>query len=227
MGLTGTEQGPIPGPTGRSDLGLKTLQLQRFGSPQSEPTKDRLGDKRKEKIMISHLVLFLTMKLKIPRMENPLAQSVEDLRIDLKNQCMLDSGTAESEVDEFWPLSGKPYFHVFLSKSQLKPLYQLHLPVKAHPVLPSSRIPVVLTYRGKNWEIILHGDSSRKRFDPPSWRTFASDNDLKVGDACLFELVEFSSSNHKFRVQILRGDFPSVLLERVNGETPNTPIVVD
>ncbi|GMP42158.1 hypothetical protein CsSME_00011985 [Camellia sinensis var. sinensis] len=171
--------------------------------------------------------LFLTMKLKIPRMENPLAQSVEDLRIDLKNQCMLDSGTAESEVDEFWPLSGKPYFHVFLAKSQLKPLYQLHLPVKAQPVLPSSRIPVVLTYRGKNWEIILHGDSSRKRFDPPSWRTFASDNDLKVGDACLFELVEFSSSNHKFRVQILRGDFPSVLLERVNGETPNTPIVVD
>uniref|UniRef100_A0A5B7BYH2 TF-B3 domain-containing protein n=1 Tax=Davidia involucrata TaxID=16924 RepID=A0A5B7BYH2_DAVIN len=150
-----------------------------------------------------------------PRMEHPQAQPV------------LNHTTTKLEGNEFWPLSGKPFFHLILSKSHVKPSYYLVFPAKIHSVLPCATVPGVLTYRDKNWEIAYIGDRGcHKRLDT-NWKTFASDNDLKVGDACVFELMECSSTNIKFRVQILRGDFPSELLARVNGETSNTPIVID
>ncbi|KAK3015425.1 hypothetical protein RJ639_006543 [Escallonia herrerae] len=133
-----------------------------------------------------------------------------------------------SEDDEFWPLSGKPYFDVVLTKSHVKPGYHLVFPAKMTPVLPSTTVPAVVTYRGKTWETIFYGDRASKRFDV-SWKNFVNDNDLKVGDALVFELVDSSTTLVKFRVQILRGDFPSELLEKVNesGETSDNPIVIE
>ncbi|XP_057497147.1 B3 domain-containing protein Os06g0112300-like isoform X3 [Actinidia eriantha] len=149
-----------------------------------------------------------------PQLYKPLTKAVEAIQRDPKTQKLLDPKTTEFEDDEFWPLSGKPYFHVFVVKSHLKPLYQLVFPKKMYSLLPCSRVPVVLTYCGKKWEMVYYGDSNPKRFDR-NWKKFAIDTDLKLGDACVFEIVEFSSSNLKFRVQILRGEFPSQLMERV------------
>ncbi|KAI8022218.1 B3 domain-containing protein Os04g0386900 [Camellia lanceoleosa] len=105
-----------------------------------------------------------------------MAQPVEYLKIDPKTQHMLDHTTTEFGDDKFWPLSGKPCFHVFLVKSQLKPLYHLVLPVKIQSMLPCSTVPVVLTYCGKKWEMIYYGEKSAKRFN---WKEFAIDNGLK------------------------------------------------
>lgn len=101
------------------------------------------------------------------------------------------------------------------------------LPAKIHPVLPSYTIPAVLIYGGKEWNLNCYGTKgSCKRFDG-SWRKFAEDNNLKVGDACVFELIEYSSKKLFFRVQILRGDIPPELLQKVVGETEDSPIVIE
>ena len=96
-----------------------------------------------------------------------------------------------------------------------------------HPLVPSAVIPAVLLHQDKKWEMTFIGDHrTHKRFDP-GWKTFINDNNLKTGDACVFELMECNTSNIKFRVQILRGDIPFTLLDRVNGETLATAIVID
>lgn len=48
-----------------------------------------------------------------------------------------------------------------------------------------------------------------------------TDNDLKVGDECLFEIMECCSIIVKMKVQILRGYFPSELLGKggMDGES--------
>lgn len=138
----------------------------------------------------------------------------------------MNRGTAEEAEDEFWPLSGKPYFGVIIGKTQIKPLYQLNVPAKMHRVLPHVVLPVVLNYCGKSWKMVYYGDNAHKRFDP-RWKYFVIDNNLKVGDACVFELTECSNSKLKFRVQILRGDFPSELLTKAKGVTSNAPINID
>ncbi|KAF8412792.1 hypothetical protein HHK36_000762 [Tetracentron sinense] len=143
-----------------------------------------------------------------------------------ESQPQLNHMTTDLQDDEFWPLSGKPYFHCILTKSNVKSGYQLILPVKMHPMLPSALVPVVLTCQNKNWEMLYYGDRNFKRFDP-SWRKFVSDNNLKIGDACVFELMECSSKIIKFRVQILNGEIPFEFLSRVNGETLDSPIVIE
>ncbi|XP_058225117.1 B3 domain-containing protein Os04g0386900-like [Rhododendron vialii] len=137
-----------------------------------------------------------------------------------------NSGKSELKKDEFWPLSGKPYFSVVLCKSHLKPRYQLVLPGKICQALPDGCVPVVLTYCGKNWGMMYLGCGDQKKFDS-TWKSFVHDNDLEIGDACVFELVESNIDIIRFRVQILRGDFPAELEERVNGETSSTPIILD
>lgn len=101
------------------------------------------------------------------------------------------------------------------------------LPSKAHQLLPCAMVSLVLTHGGKKWEMVYHGDNcGQKRFDT-KWRNFVIDNDLKVGDACLFEIVESDIRMVHIAVHILRGDVPTELLEKVNGETSDTPIVID
>ncbi|CAL9017970.1 unnamed protein product [Prunus brigantina] len=70
----------------------------------------------------------------------------------------------ELEGDEFWPLSRKPFFDVVLTKTTIKPLSQLLVVLgKFSATLPSCSIPIVLTFRGKSWEMIYHGSSSHKK----------------------------------------------------------------
>ena len=66
-------------------------------------------------------------------------------------------------------------------------------------------------------------DGIRKRFDT-NWRKFAVDNGLKIGDACVFELEECSGSKLVFRVQILDGEIPPELAQKIPGASANYPI---
>lgn len=52
-----------------------------------------------------------------------------------------------------------------------------------------------------------NGSSSFKRLDH-GWRDFSIDNNLKAGDACVFQLID-TKDVVQFKVQILRGDLPS------------------
>ncbi|KAJ4952192.1 hypothetical protein NE237_029024 [Protea cynaroides] len=118
--------------------------------------------------------------------------------------------------DEFMPLSGNPYFHCIMGKSNVKSPFQMAIPVKLHPLFPSVIVPVVLTFGNKEWKMNYIGDRRIKRFDV-GWRFFAVDNNLKIGDGCVFDLMENTSEIIKFRVQILRGDIPVEFLCRVSG----------
>eukprot|EP00262_Sarcandra_glabra_P011092 TRINITY_DN26798_c0_g1_i1.p1 TRINITY_DN26798_c0_g1~~TRINITY_DN26798_c0_g1_i1.p1 ORF type:complete len:186 (+),score=38.01 TRINITY_DN26798_c0_g1_i1:65-622(+) len=135
--------------------------------------------------------------------------------------------TFASPKCEIVPLSGNPYFISIMAKSSLKPNYQLVLPVKCCQLLPLSRVPMVLSYGEKSWEMAYQGDfrSNNKRFSP-AWRIFAVDNDLKMGDACIFELMD-RTPIVKFRVQILRGQLPPGFVYVEGGHSSNSPIIID
>lgn len=95
-------------------------------------------------------------------------------------------------------------------------------------LLPRATVPVTLTYGGKDWHLSYRGDCVRPAFDS-GWRGFVKDNDLKCEDACVFELVENSGKNLKFKLHILRGDLPPELVALANfrGTTSDSPIVLD
>ncbi|KAJ1386741.1 DNA-binding barrel domain superfamily [Sesbania bispinosa] len=123
------------------------------------------------------------------------------------------------------PLSGKPYYHVVLSKSHVSPPYVMGPSAKLYSKLPSQVVPTVLKYGGKSWKMTYNGQSTdRKRFTCKGWGKFVEDNCLKVGDACIFELMEKSTEEKViFQVQILRGDLPFKFHEI--GESAENPIV--
>ncbi|WOH14545.1 hypothetical protein DCAR_0934064 [Daucus carota subsp. sativus] len=127
--------------------------------------------------------------------------------------------------DEFWPLSDKPWFNVILKSTHMRPTYTLYVPTEEFGVSPSSSVDVVFTYLGKEWKTVVRreGCSSRTSI---KWREFVTDNHLKEGDACVFELTERSDKLIKVRVQILRGDFPYELLNSVDGGTRDQPIIL-
>ncbi|CAL9006103.1 unnamed protein product [Prunus brigantina] len=72
--------------------------------------------------------------------------------------------------------------------------------------------------------MIYHGSSSHKRLD--NLRAFAIDNNLKVGDASVFEKLECSSML-VFRVQILTGDIPYEFVDKLDGDNIDAPIVLE
>lgn len=93
--------------------------------------------------------------------------------------------------------------------------------------LPNKAVPVILTRGGRSWETTYHGEksTSNKRFDR-RWKEFAKDNILKVGDVCVFELLEHSEAGLKFKVRVLRGECPPVL-QRIEEGSSKNPIFVE
>ncbi|KAF5192078.1 B3 domain-containing protein, partial [Thalictrum thalictroides] len=129
--------------------------------------------------------------------------------------------------EEYWPLSeGKPYMLFIMAEYHVRSPYQLVLPIKIHSLLPDARVPVVLKCRKKKWMTSFHGDGN-KRFDVSGWRVFATENNLKEGDGCVFELTKWSSKIIVFEVQILNGDMPPELLERCQEGSSEAPIIIN
>ena len=91
---------------------------------------------------------------------------------------------------------------------------------------------MALLYRGRSWAASYCGDLKCKKIDTAAWRDFALDNALRVGDACVFELITpaaggtGSEGDGKvvFRVQVLRGGLLEEITSR--GATSDEPIVI-
>ncbi|KAG2603751.1 hypothetical protein PVAP13_4NG008900 [Panicum virgatum] len=137
--------------------------------------------------------------------------------------------------DDDWevtPLSGgHPFFTTVMSKSQVQKQFQLVIPARLQRLLPEARVPAALLCRGRSWAASYCGDLKCKKIDA-GWRDFAVDNALRVGDACVFELItapaatgsSAASSEVVFRVQVLRGGLPEEITSK--GATPDEPLVI-
>ncbi|CAI9103325.1 OLC1v1001790C1 [Oldenlandia corymbosa var. corymbosa] len=100
------------------------------------------------------------------------------------------------------------------------------LPVRLHPYLPSKFAPATVTCRGKTWEMMFHGDSTLKRLDRASWRKFVEENDLKMGDAVFWEVMEDNKEKANLKVQIIKGDCPLESEANGSGSNPKDPITI-
>lgn len=117
--------------------------------------------------------------------------------------------------------------YIYEYNGQLACLSDQVLPAHFTRILPNKTLPVSLTCSGKKWEMIYLGKGSRiNKFGPTGWKTFVVDNMLKVGDFCVFELMENSDVALNFKVRILRGGFPSVFENKEAGTIDN-PIVLE
>ncbi|CAL5050422.1 unnamed protein product [Urochloa decumbens] len=130
---------------------------------------------------------------------------------------------------EITPLSGDhPFFNTFMSKSHVQKNFQLTIPGHMHRHLPEAHVPATLLCRGRSWAASYRGDVKCKIIGP-EWRDFAVDNGLRVGDACVFELITPAAAGGTgnevvFRVQVLRGGLPEEITSR--GATSDKPLVI-
>ncbi|XP_020238352.1 B3 domain-containing protein Os04g0386900 [Cajanus cajan] len=143
---------------------------------------------------------------------------------------LLPDPTTNLEWDEVKPLSGKPHYEHLLSRSNLSPRYNMGPSSNILSELPSHEVPTILIYGDKSWDLVYNGQSNRqqKTFGTTGWKKFAVDTCLKVGDACIFELIQSSDKKIIFQVQILRSDIPSKFLEneKLRGQIREMPIVL-
>ncbi|CAA6669637.1 unnamed protein product [Spirodela intermedia] len=125
------------------------------------------------------------------------------------------------------PLSGNPYFACILTRANVDRQFQLVIPRSFYPELPAATVPAALSCGNKTWVVSYLGDREQRRFDG-RWRDFAVDHRLKVGDACVFELMHGGGSLN-FKVQILDGSVPSspVAAASDDGSSSDFPITID
>uniref|UniRef100_A0A0E0L6X1 TF-B3 domain-containing protein n=1 Tax=Oryza punctata TaxID=4537 RepID=A0A0E0L6X1_ORYPU len=137
-----------------------------------------------------------------------------------------------SGSDEDWeattPLTaGNPFFTAVIAKSHLHPKFQMWIPPRFLHWLPEpeARTAAVLHSGGKSWPTSYCGDLKMKKLDS-GWSEFAVDNRLRVGDACVFELIAIGvAGGLEFQVQILRGGLPAEVVTS-KGVTSDEPIVI-
>ncbi|KAI3505541.1 hypothetical protein L1887_27673 [Cichorium endivia] len=137
--------------------------------------------------------------------------------------------TRPQEDSEFWPLSGKPYFYVVLTKIHLATKFQMAFPRRLTEKLPAAMVSAKIICRGNVWDLVYIGDQGTKKFENETWEKFVNDNKLGLGDVCVFELMEggLNCGLVVFKVQILRDDFPCELVEKAEGNNMNNPIDLD
>ncbi|CAI9117486.1 OLC1v1018886C1 [Oldenlandia corymbosa var. corymbosa] len=111
------------------------------------------------------------------------------------------------DEDKFEPLTGKPHCHFILSKTNVKPTYRMVFPTSLHKHLPSKSIPAEIIYGGKAWKTICLVDKIHKKLNY-QWKNFVDANELWVGDAIFWEVLEINTKMVKLKVQIIRGDNP-------------------
>ncbi|KAI0500331.1 hypothetical protein KFK09_018543 [Dendrobium nobile] len=109
--------------------------------------------------------------------------------------------------DGIVPLLGKPYFTSIVSERHIRD-FILKFPSSFHHFLPSSSTLVVLYCRSNEWVVKCCVYDHKKQLEN-GWEKFAVDNNLRIGDGCVFELMNFKESYPlKFKVQILDGQIP-------------------
>ncbi|KAL6002173.1 hypothetical protein ACLOJK_037621 [Asimina triloba] len=132
--------------------------------------------------------------------------------------------TSSSVQDEIEPLTGHPFFTWVLSPTNVSGGFQMRVPQKFVKFLPLAEVPMILHCRDKRWEMKYYGNRQFSVFDY-NWKYFAVDNNLKVGDALIFELID--DKKVEFKVQILDGKIPSVAIPCNEGGSSASPIIID
>ncbi|PKU61447.1 B3 domain-containing protein [Dendrobium catenatum] len=92
------------------------------------------------------------------------------------------------------------------------------IPKKIHQFLPPSLAWIALCYGGKEWFVKWYPSIKVIR---DGWKQFVSDNNLMIGDGCVFELMD--NKELKFKVQILSGELPATKV----GSSINSSIIID
>ncbi|XP_051131983.1 B3 domain-containing protein Os04g0386900-like [Andrographis paniculata] len=116
-------------------------------------------------------------------------------------------GQKSEDIEDIPFLCGKPYFDVVLTPTMVAPRYEFTMPLKFTAQLPTSNVIAVLKYKRTAWEVLYAGSKAKPRFNR-KWKYFAKDNKLRAKDACVFELLESSSTGIKLKVHILRHALP-------------------
>ncbi|KAK3130381.1 hypothetical protein QOZ80_6BG0492780 [Eleusine coracana subsp. coracana] len=140
----------------------------------------------------------------------------------------LQSVSEEKCAGPIQPLSGKPYFTCIMCKSHIQPPFQVVVPKSLAPFLPPNTVPATLTWCGRSWDMRFTGGRQIQRLEA-GWRGFALDNGLRLGDGCVFELLDGAAGGGtvRFSVQVLRADIPPAIRERAGGYTSSSPIEID
>ncbi|KAK8916178.1 B3 domain-containing protein [Platanthera zijinensis] len=120
--------------------------------------------------------------------------------------------------DKILPLEGKPYFTLVVAESHLCRHF-IVIPENFLEFLPPSSTSLILSCREKEW-VVRCIAYARSKVIRSGWKQFAIDNKLKIGDGCVFELLD--DDEMKLRVQILSGEVPAA-----NGDNIENPIVID
>lgn len=84
---------------------------------------------------------------------------------------------------------------------------------------PREKVGVLLLSQSCKWHVTFIGDRSSCGLGP-GWKYFAKDNELNIGDTCIFELED--AVNHIFKVHIGRqdkeeGELKKTVLKRKSG----------
>lgn len=91
--------------------------------------------------------------------------------------------------------------------------------------LPDDSVPAILFCGDKMWEVHYCYHKDYKYFKRRGWKAFVVDNYMRVGDGCVFELMDQKKMH--FKVQILRGDAPALPGEGGDGRSSRDPILID
>ncbi|KAL2461340.1 B3 domain-containing protein REM16 [Abeliophyllum distichum] len=142
----------------------------------------------------------------------------------MKDSSATDPDITHLDEEGITPLLGVPFYDLVLSKAHMKPAYHMRFPPRMDSALPLVTVPAIIKCFGKTWEGNFCGDRTPKGFDS-SWRKFVDDNNLVVGDALVFELLESSYVKVMFKVQILRCAIPPELQELINKRRAESQVI--
>ena len=110
-------------------------------------------------------------------------------------------------------------FRAWLRASQV-------VPRSLAPFLPAATAPATVAWRGRSWGMRFTGGRQVQRLEA-GWRGFALDAGLRLGDACVLELLDAGPDHVAFRAQVLRADIPAAIRGRAGGDTSASPILID
>ncbi|XP_024030727.1 B3 domain-containing transcription factor VRN1-like [Morus notabilis] len=140
-----------------------------------------------------------------------------DLHHSKSMRVSAEDGNGDKSIMPRWRLSEVKSFtyKVVIKPSHVGKYFDMCLPRKfADGFLKNKCLDAVLKLSdGGTWPIRFRSrrcDDERRRgarFEKPSWEKFARDNNLKVADTCVFELI--NGNEMSFKVSILKADLDS------------------
>ncbi|KAF0921954.1 hypothetical protein E2562_020641 [Oryza meyeriana var. granulata] len=101
--------------------------------------------------------------------------------------------------------SNYPVFVAVMTKSNIirQPCYLAICRKYANKYLPRKEQMLTLQRQGRRWQVQFRINKRNLRMLSNGWRKFTRDNELQIGDTCLFELLS-NKNSYTMNVQIIR-----------------------